>query len=164
MHFIMELGFITSILSEFLYLIVVFLFFFFYSTFKGRQALINLIVGLYFALLISLEFPYYEALVGSAGAGSESALKLGLFIVFAILATIFFTRIMPDEFKEERFESLGKKSLVALAATIVVMIFSYHILPVTEFITPGSPINALFGHAEYFFWWLLAPLVILYLS
>ena len=158
----MELDLFTSFLRESLYLILVFLFFFFYATFKGRQALINLIIGLYFALLISMLFPYYDAILGSAGAGGESFLKLGLFVVFTILATIFFTRMMPEEFKEKKTESVGKKLLIAASATIVVMVFSYHVLPVTEFITPGSPITFLFGSFHYYFWWLLAPHVILY--
>lgn len=160
----MELSYFTSILSESIYLILVFLFFFFYATFHGRQALMNLIIGLYFALLLSLEFPHYQTLLGAGGAGSESIIKIIIFVAFAILGTLFFARIMPDEFREKRFESLGRKSLVALAATVLVMIFSYHVLPVTEFVTPGSPINALFGNAAYFFYWLLVPLMILYLT
>ncbi|MEM9336302.1 MAG: hypothetical protein AAGA35_00400 [Patescibacteria group bacterium] len=158
----MDLGFFTTVLSESMYLILVFLFFFFYATFKGRQALIDLIFGLYLALLISIEFPYYEAIFGG-GAGSESLIRLVLFAVFTILATLLFHRIMPDEFEEKKLESLGKKILLAASATILVMIFSFHVLPVTEFITPGSPLNTLFGNAEYFFWWLIAPLVLLYL-
>lgn len=158
----MELSFFTSLLSESLYLILVFCFFFFYATVRGRQALINLTIGLYLALLISLEFPYYDLLVGGVGAEGESIIKLVVFTLFALLATLFFARIMPDEFQEKKLESLGKKILLALGSTVLVMIFSYHVLPVTEFITPGSPISALFGHAEYFFWWLLLPLVILY--
>ena len=160
----MELSFFTSILSESMYLIVVFLFFFFYATFRGRQALINLIFGLYLALLISIQFPYYETIFGSGGgAESESLIRLVLFAVFTALSTLLFARIMPDEFQEKKLESMGKKLALAGSATVLVMIFSYHVLPVTEFITPGSPINTLFGKAEYFFWWLLAPLIVLYL-
>lgn len=159
----MELSFFTSVVSESMYLIVVFLGFFFYATFRGRQALINVIVGLYFALLISLEFPYYETFGSSGGDGSESIIRLVLFAVFTILSTMLFHRIMPDEFEEKKFESVGKKLLLAAAATVLVMIFSFHVLPITEFITPGSPINALFGNGQYFFWWLLAPLVVLYI-
>lgn len=158
----MELSFFASLLQESMYLIVVFLFFFFYATFQGRQALINLIFGLYLALLISLKFPYYETFY-SGGAISESLVKLALFIIFTTLSTILFARVMPDEFQEKKFESVGKKLLLAISATILVMIFSYHVLPVTEFITPGSPINTLFGNEKVFFWWLLAPLVVLYL-
>jgi hypothetical protein len=38
------------------------------------------------------------------------------------------------------------------------------VLPLTEFVTPGTPIQAVFAPANYFFWWLLAPLVVLYLN
>ena len=45
---------------------------------------------------------------------------------------------------------------LAVSATALVMAFSYHALPVTELITPGSPIAYLFGSESSFFWWLLA--------
>jgi len=54
--------------------------------------------------------------------------------------------------------------LLAVAGTILIMVFSFHVLPVTEFLTPGTPIQSLFAPAQYFFWWLLVPFVILYLN
>jgi hypothetical protein len=39
------------------------------------------------------------------------------------------------------------------------MAFSYHVLPVTSIIDPGSAINRLFGPAEYFFWLMIIPFI-----
>jgi hypothetical protein len=55
-----------------------------------------------------------------------------------------------------------KKILLACMATILVMIFSFHALPVTEIITPGTPIQSLFAPEQNFFWWLILPLVVLF--
>ena len=124
----------------------------------------NIIIGLYLALLISLEFPNYELLLGGAPTSkSEAILRLGFFLFISLFTTALCWRIMPDEFREEKFESVGKKTLLAIGATILVMIFSFHVLPVTEFLTPGTPIQSLFAPDLYFFWWLLVPLVILYI-
>ena len=134
------------------------------AVFKGRQAIINLIFGLYFALLISLEFPYYDALLSNVSTASGAAIiKLGLFIFFTLIMTWLSARIMPDEFREKKFETFGKKFLLASAATVLVMIFSFHVLSVTEFLTPGPPIQSLFAPEGYFFWWLLLPLVVLFI-
>jgi len=57
---------------------------------------------------------------------------------------------------------MGKKIIMAFLATVVVMIFSFNVLPVTDLLTPGTPIQSLFAPAEYFFWWLLLPLVVLF--
>ncbi len=159
----MDLGYLLNLIYEMAYFLAVFGLFIVFAVFKGRQAIMNVTVALYLALLISLEFPAYDVIFSNIESSqSLAAAKLGFFAVITLLTTILFYRIMPDEFNETRFESFGKKALLALGATVLVMSFSFHVLPVTEFLTPGTPLQSLFGHSEYFFWWLLVPLVILY--
>lgn len=161
----MNTGDVILFIQEIAYLLGVFGFFLVYSIVRGRQAVINIIVGLYFALLISLEFPYYTTFLGSAHTGETVALgKIIIFAIFTLIATILVTRLMPEEFKENKFESFGKKMLLAAAGTILIMLYSFHVLPVTEFVTPGSPIQTLFSPDQYQFWWLLIPFIALYLS
>lgn len=160
----MDTTFLLNFLSETTYLLIVFAIMFFIAVFKGRQAVMNLVVGLYLALLISLEFPYYDALLGKLPSPEQAAFaQLALFILFTIAGTWLCFRIMPDEFREKKIETLGKKWLLAAAATVLVMIYSFHVLPVTEFMTPGTPIQSLFAPAEYFFWWLIVPFVVLFI-
>lgn len=159
----MDTSFILNFISETAYLIVVFGTLLGIAIFKGRQALTNLIIGLYLALLISLEFPYYAKLLEGFETSQGIAMaKLALFLVFTAIATALCYRIMPDEFKETKFESFWKKFLLAASATILIMIFSFHVLPITEFMTPGTPVQSLFAPAEYFFLWLLVPLAVLF--
>lgn len=161
----MDTASILSFLQESLFMIVVFGGFFFYAIFKGRQSITNSILGLYFALLISIEFPYYDLLLGGTSDPKvESILMLTVFGIFTIIATILFARLMPREYDEGKFEDFGKKILLACGATVLVMAFSYHALPVTELITPGSPINYLFGSTQSFFYWLIAPVIVLYIT
>ncbi len=159
----MDFSNLLKFIYEFAYFLSVFGLFLAFAIFKGRQAVMNIIVGLYLALLISIEFPNYEQLFGGM-VGQEMALaKLAFFAFITLFTTALCYRIMPDEFREDKFESFGKKLLLAIGATILVMTFSFHVLPVTEFLTPGTPLQSLFGPKLYFFWWLLAPLVILYI-
>ena len=159
----MELDVVLGFLKESLYLIIVFGLFLTLAFNKGRQTVTNVILGLYLALLISLEFPFYDALLQNTSSDvSESILRLSIFAIFTGLATLLFTRVLPREYSEGTFEGFGKKLLLVSGGTILVMIFSYHVLPVTDFITPGSPINYLFGSEETFFYWLLVPIVILF--
>ncbi len=155
---------VISFLQESLYLILVFAGFMIVALIKGKQTLINVILGLYFALLLSIEFPYYESLIGSSSsAKTESIIMLAVFAVFAVLSTLLFNHLMPREFEESSFQGFGHKLLFALSATVLVMAFSFQVLPVTEFLTPGTPIQFLFAPPEYFFWWLLLPLGALFL-
>jgi len=154
---------IIHFLSESAYLLVVFGIFLIFAVTKGRQTLINIICGLYFALLITIHFPYYEKLVSEiTQSGVVSAVKLIIFAIIAVLTTYLFKRIMPGEYHEGKFESFHKKIALSLAATVLVMSFSFNVLPVTEFLTPGTPIQSLFAPQHLFFWWLIAPLAVLY--
>lgn len=159
----MDTGYLISLLQELAYFLIVFGGFLFYSLIKGRQAVINVVTGLYFALLIYLVFPYYDVFLASApSAHSEAIGRLVIFLVFTLLATILIARLMPEEYREKKFESFHKKIALSLAGTVLVMIFSFHALPLTEILTPGTPIQYLFGNPDYYFWWLLAPMVVLY--
>jgi len=157
-------GLSTDFFSEIAYLLVVLGLFILFSIFKGRQAIMNVIIALYLALLISIEFPNYEQIFSTIESSkSLSAAKLIFFAFITLFTTALTYRIMPSEFRENRFESVFKKILLAVGATILVMTFSFHVLPVTDFLASGSPLQSLFAPVTYFFWWLLVPLVILYI-
>ncbi len=161
----MDTAYLLSLFQELLYLFCVFGFFIVWAIVRGRQSLINIIFGLYLALLISLEFPYYDTfLPNNASEHSLAVGKMVLFAIFTTIATILVARVMPDAYREKKFESFFKKILLALAGTILIMAYSFHVLPVTEFVTPGTPIASLFAPKEWFFWWLLLPMVFLYLN
>lgn len=132
-----------------------------YTMIKGRYALINLIFALYLALLITIEFPYYKNLM--AGEGESGAVaKILIFLVFVIAGIMLMRRHIPGDDYEPAFFGLKKKILLAAMGTILVMTFSFHVLPVTEIITPGTPIQELFANPNHFFWWLFLPLLALF--
>jgi hypothetical protein len=156
----MDVHTILSFAREFLVLIVVFGVLLVYATIRGNRALISLILGLYIALLISLKFPYYDTLhTLLARTGSTATIiTIVVFAVFTILGTILFGRLFPRDYRET-YEGIPKKILLAVLATILVMSYSYHVLPVTSIIDPGSAVSQLFAPAQYFFWLMLVPLV-----
>lgn len=152
---------LTTLFQESLFLIIVFSVFLLYAMGKGRYALINLIFSLYLALLVSLKFPYYTELTNS-GDQSGAIVKILIFLIFVVIGVILHRRHIPGDDFEPAFKGFWKKIVLAGMATILVMIFSFHALPVTEIITPGSPIQALFAPQENFFWWLILPLITLF--
>ncbi len=158
--FPMDFQSVFSLAKEFLVLIVVFGVLLGYAVIRGNRALITLTLGLYLALLISLKFPYYDAVYRIAGAGEHGAPIVAVlaFAAFAVLATLFFGRLLPRDYAEA-YESVPKKFILAALTTALVMALAYNALPATALIDPGASIGALFGPPEYFFWLLLAPLV-----
>jgi len=116
---------------------------------------------LYFALSISLEFPYYDAILGGASAESEAVLRILVFGVFTVVSTIVLGRLLHQGDFDRGLMGLHRKIIYALAATVLVMTYSFHALPVTELIDPG-PIQALFEPESSFFFWLFVPIIILF--
>jgi hypothetical protein len=161
----MDTASLLTFVQESLYLIIVFCSCLAYALFAGRQSITNLILGLYLALLISLEFPFYDVILsGTNNEQTKSILMLIVFGAFTIAATVLFSRILPREYSEKKFEAFGKKLLLAAAASVLIMAFSFHALPVTDIIHPGTPIQYLFGSEQSFFYWLLAPIAILFIT
>jgi hypothetical protein len=157
----MDSELVISVLKESVYLIAVFSFFIILALWLGRYALINVIFALYLALLLTLEFPYFEK-IATGSSGQDALTKIIFFTLVTIAGIFLFRRHIPGDDYEKAFEFIGKKIVLALLATILVMVFSYQALPVTDFIEPGTPIQYLFAPESYFFGWLLLPLVILF--
>lgn len=157
----MDSATILGVLQESIFVIAVFIGFLTYAIIRGRHSLINLIVGLYFALLISIEFPYYEAILGGASAQSEAMLRIVVFIIFTIISTIVLGRLLHQGEWDRGFGGFHRKIIYALAATVLVLTYSFHALPVTELIDPG-PIQMLFAAESSFFFWLFVPIIILF--
>ena len=130
-----------------------------FTMIRGRRATTSLILGLYFALLISLKFPYYERLNEIFGRMASSAtVSIIVFAVFTVIFSLLMDRLLFYRIDEGAFQGLGKKIFLSLLATILVMVYSYHVLPITNLVDPGVTASLLFSSNEYFFWWLIFPL------
>ena len=161
----MDLGSTILLLQESLVLILVFLGLLTYAMVRGRQALVSLILGLYLALLISIKFPYYDFILNTSRTDriDDTLLIIVIFVLFAVIGTFLFERLIADGLEESTFEGFHIKLLLALGGAALIMAFSYHVIPITTLIDPGTPVGTLFAPPENFFWWLIVPLIILLL-
>jgi hypothetical protein len=140
-------------------LLLVFGALFAYAIIRGQRALLSLVFGLYIALLISVEFPYYDKLTTALSFMSEPAIRMTMFAIFTAFGSILFERLLSRLLDETAIEGIGKKVILSALATALIMSYSYHVLPITTLIDPGAKISSIFAPQDYFFWWLLAPLV-----
>lgn len=157
----MNIQMLLSYAKEFLVLILVFGALLAYAIVRGRRALVALILGLYLALLISLKFPYYETLYNLTGrtGNTVSILTIVIFAIFTGIGALLFERLLWRDYEESAFESISKKVILAVLGAILVMAYSYHVLPITNIFDPGSAISTLFGPPQYFFWLMIIPLL-----
>ena len=135
-----------------------------YAMFRGRQALMNIITGAYLALLLFNLFPAKDKIAEMTGSDKSEAIALMvLFLIFTFLGAWLFSRLMPSEFLEGAFETIGKKILLALAAMILIMTLSTHYLPVNEIISTGTPLPEMLLTEKLAYLWLMAPLAVLFI-
>ncbi len=160
----MDLDAVLSFLHGWAFLLGTFAIALGYAMFKGRQALMNVITGAYIALLLYHLFPAQDKIAEMTGSDQSEAIAfLVLFLVFTFLGAWLFARMMPSEFLEGAFETIGKKILLALAAMILIMTLSIHYLPVNEIISTGTPLPEMLLTEKLAYVWLLVPLVILFI-
>lgn len=156
----MDLSLVTHFIQESLFVILLASGFLVYVLYRGRQALINLIFGLYLGLLFVQNAPF--SLRSNTGEVTDIYVAIALFLAVTVAATLVIAELMPEPFREKPFESFGKKLFLVASATILAVLFSFHVIPVHELFSISSPISSVFSNPQYFFWWLLAPFVLLY--
>lgn len=131
---------------------------------QGRRALTSLILGLYLGLLFSVIFPYYDQIFNTLnGALNDTLIRVLFFAIFTAAGALLFDRLLFYRIDESAFESLPKKSALAFIATVLILAFSYHVLPFSPYMAPESIIPMLFSPEDVFFWWLILPLLVLFL-
>lgn len=159
----MELDLILSVLHGWFFLIIVFMCGLGVAIAKGRQTLVNLMMGMYLALFLYTNFPYLDFLTSKvAGATAEAAVSLLVFIAFSVLGLLLFSRLMPREYLESAFESIGTKVILSLLFSVLVLTLATHFLPVPALISTGTPLPEFLLQEKLSFLWLVLPLVALF--
>ena len=149
----MDYSYLLLLIYEGAYLIGLFLLFLLFTVFWGRQMIVNVIFGLYFGLLFTLLAPF---------SSTDLWVTLVMFLLAVLIGTVITTRLMPEPYKENRFESIGKKILLALAATLLIILYSFHVIPLHEVFTISTSIHNIFASEASFFWMLIVCFVLLY--
>lgn len=159
----MDFGVIVSILNGWFFLLGAFILGLVLAMAKGRQTLINLMMGSYLGLFLYTNFPYLDHLTSNvAGAKAEAAISIIVFIAFTLVSMLLFSRLMPREYLESAFESIGKKLILAVLFTVLILTLSLHFLPVSTLISTGTPLPAFLLEARLAFAWLILPLVVMF--
>ncbi|OGG86117.1 hypothetical protein A2392_01495 [Candidatus Kaiserbacteria bacterium RIFOXYB1_FULL_46_14] len=159
----MDFDVILSILNGWFFLLGAFVLGLALAMAKGRQALINVMMGAYLGLFLYTNFPYLETLTeNAAGKSASAAIALVVFVGFTIISALLFSRLMPREYLESAFETIGKKLLLAGLFTVLVLTLSTHFLPVDAVIPTGTPLPEFLLSEKLAFLWLILPLVVLF--
>ena len=150
---------------DFIIIAVTFAVLFLLSMRSGKGTTITLIFSFYVGLLTYLHFPYIERFLFFTETETQLFLSNAIvFLAFVIISYVTLSRVVYADFSEKTPTRLLEAGLLSAAATLLLLSFSYQILPVTTLYNFGAPVDSLFEPSNLFFLWLMIPLVIVILT
>lgn len=124
-----------------------------FAFYFGRSRIVPLVASLYAAIPLYSAFPYTEYL-------TTPLIHLALFSAFIVAGLVAFSGLAA--FIAEGSLGFIRLGILSAFTAGVVIAAAIHVLPVEELYTFSAPTKALFASAEAYFFWLLAPLVAVY--
>ena len=117
------------------------------------------LVSIYIGILTFLSFPYLKetTLLNSSEAQITIShivvFLIGIFIINTIVRRFIFT-----EYSNKKFMKYIEVVILSGVSTALLFAFAYHTISLATIYNFGDSINNLFS-SQYFFFWLIAPLV-----
>lgn len=147
-------------------LIVIFAFVafgFFYGISSGKSKLVSLIFSLYVSGFLFEHFDYFDKLTGKETVSQTFFLRISIFLAMVIILNILFIKVLRfhSESGEKKWWQVLMLSFLASG-----LLFSslFQMFPFKEIFTFSPIVQNLFASDRVFFWWLILPLVALFLT
>jgi len=133
-----------------------------YGIFFGKGKLLALILSFYPASFLFNAIPYFKKILNSAPISiSEASIQVIIFLALFIPINFVFNQFVHGEFSFSRIRKVVEAGILGLAATSLVVVFSYHVINLQKIYNFSAGIDSLFL-GGYIFWWLLAPFVVIF--
>ena len=126
-----------------------------------------LLLGIYIAVPLYLNFPYVSQFMPESLATSPRGTfysYAAVFAAFALLSFIILRRYVLTGRGDVMLPGAVEYLALAATATGLTLAVGYRLLPLELLYDFGPGIDRLFATPSYFFWWLLAPLAAVFLA
>jgi len=98
----------------------------------GKESILSLIFSLYVGLLVFLHFPYMEQFLFFKESATQLLLSKALiFLVFVVISYVILNRVVYSDYSPGVPGRWFEAGLLSGAAILLLLAFSYQILPVT---------------------------------
>lgn len=147
---------VTHVSFDVSLLILLFLGFTALSFYFGKTKSINVIVSSYVSLFLFSFFPYLR------DSGVEPIVTIGAFIVLLIVVSILLKSIFASDYPYSTLKRVFEASVFSISFLIILIIASYHFLPVLKFYHFSNLIAPYFTPAGYVSYWLAVPIIAIF--
>ncbi len=150
-----------AITTDVLIIFAVFILLSLYSLRYGKSYIVSLLISLYVGILAFLSFPYLEDATLLKSSEVQITLShLAVFLVGIIIIHKIILRFIYIEYSYRKIFKYIEVGLLSGATTALFFAFLYHTIPFATIYDFGNSIDNLFS-SQYFFWWLIAPMLAL---
>ncbi|HEY4502401.1 MAG TPA: hypothetical protein VJH21_01030 [Candidatus Paceibacterota bacterium] len=144
--------------------IVTTVFLFIFAIQFGKDRIIAFILALYIGLLTFLNFPYTEKFLLFKESESGTLISHGIiYLVFVLLSYVITERLVWAEYPPRSSGRFVEAFILAISGAVFLLSFAYNILPIASSYSFVTPIELLFAPSQFFFWWLILPLVSIFI-
>jgi len=153
-----------AITTDIIIIFAVFVGLFFYSVQYGKSNIVSLLISLYVGILTFLSFPYLEEVTFLKSSEVQVTLShIAVFIVGVLIMHTIVRRVIYTEYSGSKLFRFMGAGLLSATITGLLFAFLYHTIPFATLYDFGDSIDNLFS-SQYFFWWLIAPIVALFIT
>lgn len=147
--------------GDVVFIVTLFVIFFIYALYFGKNQIISLILAFYPAEIFYEHFPFLNSLLVLKGDSLLLLNKIAIFLVFWIVFDILINRYV---FKDSGYgpAHYARMAGYSLAMVVLILIFSYSIVSLDAIHNFSPWIDALFTGADRIFFWNLAPVALLF--
>lgn len=128
----------------------------------GKSSAVSYILALYLGMLIFMSFPFLENLTILRSSEVQIALShIALFFLGVFTIHLAIRRLIFTEFPDSQIMKYAQAIILSFFIIGLSLAFLYHEVPFSTLYDFGDSVDYLFS-PTYFFWWLVAPFVILF--
>lgn len=153
---------ITSLSSDSIIIVALFVFFLFYTAFRGKSRSTTILLSIYFSGFILSVFPYWDFILKEDGI-DPFLLTGGIFIVIFLLVRLAMKTIIFSSFPNGIFSRWSQSIFLSILITILLLFYTHQIIPLDNFYSFSPEITSILSSPMWFFWALVAPIVGIYL-
>jgi len=124
------------------------------ALFYGKRRIVALIFSFYPAALILDSISYLD--------DSSVLIQASSLVIAVIFIAYLIQRLIYAEFPYSRFRKFTEAILLGISATAITLAFSYHVVDISSVYNFSAGLDKLFSSVN-FFWWLLAPLSVIFI-
>jgi len=152
-----------AITTDIIIIFSVFFLLFFFSVVYGKSNSASLLISLYIGILIFLMFPYLEDTTLLKSSESQVTIShVSLFLIIVSLTYSIVRRMIFLEYSRNKIMKYIESGILSASSSVLFFSFLYHTIPIATLYNFGPSIDNLFS-SQYFFFWLVAPLIGLFI-